>query len=225
MDHDMMHHDMMHHDHASMMAEADGGDTGHLLCHSDMGMIMYMDGFQWTLKGESSCLNFFFGSWTLNTIPKFVAAMVVVFAMGILTEYVNRWKHSVQQQISRPLAGNSSETSQIRWLHTGLQGLSILSAYLIMLVVMTYSLELLFCVIGGLMAGYYIFDGDELHHGGGTPCCNFLEGNSSEIDGSMAEALLPPSASREDVSGSTTNGNNATSNEHSCCNNNDRGVP
>jgi len=182
MDHGMDMHESMHHDHASMMMMdmADiGGDSSsassHLLCNSseDMGMIMYMDGFRWTLKGDGSCLNFLFPGWTLDTIPKFVAAMLCVIAMGVLTERINQLKHSVAEQ--------AQSNPKYKLPHTCLQGLGIFSAYLLMLVVMTYSYELGLCVILGLMLGHYVFDGDLFHGGDGTPCCSVLErGSSSE---------------------------------------------
>lgn len=221
------HHDMhgMNNGHSSMNMDMDmdmdmdmnmdmdmgmgmGDDSQHMLC-KDMGMVMYMDGFHWTLKGDHSCLNLFFGSWTLDTIPKFLMAMLLVIGLGVATEGINRWKHSV----------NHGSQGSSQHLRAGLQALSIASAYLLMLVVMTYSIELLLCVVVGLMIGYYWFDADEIHHGGGTPCCNFLE--SGETGDNMTQALL---------SSETTNGNGlSTSNDveetfESCCNNNENGI-
>lgn len=222
---DMDHHGMhgMNHDHASMTGMGSMGDDasshGHLLCQSDMGMIMYMEGFQWTLKGEGSCLNFFFESWKLDTIPKFLAAMVCALAMGVATEGINRWKHNVAQQSKRTDNGFRVGTDgrKLRLMHSCLQGLSILSAYLLMLVVMTYSLELLFCVILGLMIGYYVFDGDSLHHGGGTPCCNFLEGSDgTEAGSALTEALLTTTTSTGGDLDETTRIDAPAS--YSCCN-------
>jgi len=231
------HHGMhdMHHDHAATMAVsdasvADDSTPSHKLCQSAMGMVMYMEGFQWTLKGKGTCLNFFFESWMLDTAPKFVAAMVCVVAMGIATEGISRWKHDVAQKARETDSRrNTINDNRLRVMHTCLQGLSIMSAYMLMLVVMTYSLELLSCVILGLMIGYYIFDGDSLHHRGGTPCCNFLEGGGSdgtEAGTSLTEALLPRTTSLGGGSDSDNNVSRPTTisngtlgiNGHSCCN-------
>jgi hypothetical protein len=239
-----MHHS--NHDHASMMAMGDASQGGHLLlCSSSEnmgGMVMYMEGFQWTLKGEGSCLNFFFASWKLDTYSKFFIAMVCVVSMGIATEGINRWKHNVAQSAkSRTTtrtdlcSRNSDNNNYAAMQHTCLQGLSILSAYLLMLVVMTYSLEFLSCVIVGLMIGHYVFDGDSLHRGGGTPCCTFLETTGGESDGndtqeagtSLTEALLSRTTlSDSDVSAPATTSNDTlvlgtSSNGHSCCSNED----
>lgn len=47
-------------------------------------------------------------------------------------------------------------------------------AYVLMLATMTYSLEILICVISGLMIGYFVFGGDLYNHAGSV-CCQFLE--------------------------------------------------
>eukprot|EP00537_Pseudo-nitzschia_pungens_P010080 CAMPEP_0172391928 /NCGR_PEP_ID=MMETSP1061-20121228/8212_1 /TAXON_ID=37318 /ORGANISM="Pseudo-nitzschia pungens, Strain cf. pungens" /LENGTH=384 /DNA_ID=CAMNT_0013122673 /DNA_START=432 /DNA_END=1586 /DNA_ORIENTATION=+ len=220
-------HTGMHHDHSGMMTMSSSSSpssssttttmeamvdfasdtiasSGHeTFCDAGMGMVMYMEGFHWTLApprnnnnnnnnhndnhGQRNCLNLYFESWTLDTRLKFFAAMVLVVVLGIVTEGLGRWKHEVakqqqqlqqqqQQQLwqSRP----RSRSERLYWTHTVLQGLSILSAYLLMLVVMTYSLELFSCVIAGLTIGYRVFGGETFRHGGGggagTLCCDFL---------------------------------------------------
>ena len=190
-----------------------------------MGMVMYMDGFHWTLKGEnSSCLNFLVASWKLNTVARFVCCMVCVVAMGIATEGINRWKHSVFQTLQKTTTTTTSNGKRQRLvvMHTGLQGLSILSAYLLMLVVMTYSLELLVCVVGGLMIGHYVFDGDALlQRGGGTLCCNFLEqGQSPHTSETQALLTISPSGSDGEDSGLTNDHGASEESDYSCCNNN-----
>ena len=225
-------HTMDHHHHHDSVAMAMAGDadassssSSHLLCDDDMGMIMYMDGFRWTLKGDASCLNFLIPSWKLNTVLKFLACMLCVVAMGIGTEGINRWKHTVFQQRRNHRNSNPNATTKLALLHTGLQGLSILSAYLLMLVVMTYSLELLLCVIVGLMIGHYVFDGDSLQKGGGTLCCNFLEGTDDSA--SMTDPLLPRNPSSGEDAHNGLGSTRTTSEaavpagdvEYSCCNN------
>ena len=252
----------MMHDHVSVMVDdANHDDDRHLLlCSSsnDTGMVMYMEGFRWTLKGGGSCLNFFVASWKLNTVPRFVASMVVVLVLGIATEGIARWKHTnamawkKKQQTANNANHNNNNNNnrnrnrrRLRALQQAcLQALSILLAYLLMLVVMTYSLELLLCVLGGLMVGYYVFDGDELHHGGGgSICCSFLLDNdddeaaataatgTTDSNNTMTEALLPRPSS-DDTSdddgvlfGSTrtrrtSHNGQSESYDVPCCNNN-----
>eukprot|EP00536_Pseudo-nitzschia_multiseries_P012814 jgi/Psemu1/68471/estExt_Genemark1.C_5090023 len=159
----------------------DSGGTGG-------GMVMYMEGFRWTLLAETSdgeqprsCLNLYVASWTLDTRYKFCAAMALVVVLGIATEGLGRWKHEVaRQQHQQHHQQQQQHTRRARrnlyWKHACLQTLSILSAYLLMLVVMTYSLELFACVLLGLTIGYWLFGGETYRHGGGgTLCCGFLE--------------------------------------------------
>lgn len=241
--------------------DGDTNSTGSF-CHG-MGMIMYMEGFQWTLKKSSTCLNFYFPSWTLDTTTKFVAAMVCVLVMGIVTEGVAKVRYSVSKKVATAVATvatqNHTTNEQRRnrdyryyyyyysYVQTGLQGLNALCAYLLMLVVMTYSLELVGCVILGLMIGYYVFDGDHYKLGsgssGGSPCCNFLDhttashenNNTSssataDEDGNgttmtmLVEALLPTLAEDDNNdNGDTTIGGECESSVvrygHNCCDN------
>ena len=231
-----------HHDHSSWFSS-----SSHLLCgDDDMGMVMYMDGFRWTLRGDTEnnggCLNLLFASWRLNTVPRFLLAMVGVFALGIATEGIRRWRHELsvrqqqqqqqQQQQEQPPFSNASTTSTIRrqrrfraLQQVCLQGLGLLSAYLLMLVVMTYSYELLSCVIGGLVAGYCWFDNDLLQNGGGgggTPCCNSLletgpaaGGRDAATAPTEADLLAEPLLPRTTTS-ATDEDDHA---EQSCCHN------
>jgi len=98
-----------------------------------------------------------------------------------------------------------------------LRGLSTLLAYTLMLVTMSYSFEFLICVVVGLMAGYYLFDGELYNYAAGTPCCTFLEDGEEEpgdetIMTTLVESLLPTLDHGEDFSNNGVDGN-----EHSCC--------
>ena len=173
-----------------------------------------MEGFQWTLKKSSTCLNFYFPSWTLDTTTKFVAAMVCVLVMGILTEGVAKVRYSVSKKITTAVAVAATQnhtTNKQRhyyyyyysYVQTGLQGLNALCAYLLMLVVMTYSLELVGCVILGLMIGHYVFDGDHYKLGsgssGGSPCCTFLDHTTASHENNITSSA----AADEDGNGTT----------------------
>ncbi|KAL3939012.1 MAG: hypothetical protein SGARI_001525 [Bacillariaceae sp.] len=157
--------------------------------------IRYMDGFQWTLKEKSSCLNFYFPSWTLDTKQKFLGAMLCVVIMGILTEGLGRLRHDTNKKARKlglhaQTAPSSSARRQQRrrlsrlwYLQTLLQGANALMAYILMLATMTFSLEILGCVILGLMIGYFVFGGDLYNHAGSV-CCQILEdSDASSSDG------------------------------------------
>ena len=196
-----------------------------------------MEGFQWTLKRKSSCLNFYFPSWKLDTIHKFIAAMLCVFIMAIITEGIARLKYDISHRAKKrstrrrhrhrhrlaSVNNNDNDNYNKLWyIQTFLQGMNALFAYILMLVIMTYSLELLCCVIMGLMVGYFVFGGELYNHGAGSPCCNFLETEEEEDDDddnerddegtttmiTLAEALLPTLADNNDNDDDGNNNNN-----------------
>ena len=147
-----------------------------------------MDGFQFTLKQQSPCLNFYFPSWTLDTRQKFLGAMLAVIVMGIVTEALGRLRHDVNKKARKRslVAANASAANRqhhYRYLHrlwylqTLLQGANAFMAYILMLATMTFSLEILGCVILGLMIGYFVFGGDLYNHAGSV-CCQILEEES-----------------------------------------------
>jgi hypothetical protein len=196
-------HDNSHHDPEMMMLGM--GNDDHIplsdgassFCEG-MGMVMYMEGFQWSLaKGtQHSCLNFYFPSWTLNTRNKFIAAMICIVLMGILTEGIGRFKHDISKKARRLQSLSTSRSrngsngvfslqNRLWYIQTILQGLSVFMAYVLMLVVMTYSLEMLCCVILGLVIGYFVFGGDLYQHSS-SPCCQFLEEEDDEDDNNEA---------------------------------------
>ena len=75
-----------------------------------------------------------------------------------------------------------------------------------MLATMTFSLELLFSVIIGLVIGYATFGGDEYSHVTTNPCCAFLEDEAcQEIPGASVRGAadaynaVPPNETGEDA--------------------------
>jgi hypothetical protein len=58
-------------------------------------MIMYMDGFRFSLKGGQPCLNLFFPEWTLDSKGKFVAAMVGVLLLAVAVEGVSKLRYCI----------------------------------------------------------------------------------------------------------------------------------
>lgn len=164
-------------------------------------MVMYMDGFSWSLKGGESCINLYFGSWTLDTRGKFFLGMVGVVLLGFFTEFVSRLRHD----LAKKAKGSANEDHfKYSLLQTGLHGLHALSGYLLMLATMTFSCELMLSVIAGLMTGYYHFGGATFNTS--NPCCAFLEDESDAptgygaTDDAALEPLLPRSDSEQSAS-------------------------
>jgi hypothetical protein len=147
----------------------DNDDTADPFCTSPHeGMIMYMDGFRLSLAASSNnpCLNLYFPEWTLNTRSKFWCAMMGIIALGVVTEGISK----VRSMLSKRLKGNIK-----RWSITFLHGLQALVGYILMLCTMTFSVELLACVIMGLALGFAIFYDEDGLHVTTNPCCNFIQ--------------------------------------------------
>jgi len=155
---------------------AQGHGGGHGGGHGSMisaGMIMYMDGFRFSLREGAPCLNLYFPGWTLDTREKFLIAMAGVVAMGVLTELISRLRFRVQRGLT---AGSLCK----RWIITGLHGFQALVGYVLMLATMTFSFEILACVILGLALGYAIFYDEDDTHVTTNPCCNFIQSEADE---------------------------------------------
>jgi hypothetical protein len=94
------------------------------------------------------------------------------------------------------------------------------SAYILMLATMTYSLELLCCVIVGLMTGYWIFGGDSYTHAG-SPCCAFLDDDENNTnpddrdDGTVMTTEFISTYIDTTDDGTTDNNNNNNNRQHS----------
>lgn len=153
--------------------------SGTAFCTGDMGMVMFMDGFRWALKGGSSCLNLYFPGWTLDSEGKFAAAMAGVFVLAMLTEAISKLRHNLNRK-SRSVSTSLTERKKLKLAQTALHGLHAFVGYIVMLATMTFALELLVCVVVGLTFGYLLFGGESYSHVSTNPCCAFLEDEANE---------------------------------------------
>jgi len=187
----MDHSSHMEHDHSAMMGNsvmnqdmtnnqtmAEFG-ASEPFCTGGMGMVMYMDGFQWTLKGGGSCINLYFPSWTLDTQGKVIGAMFGVFILAMVTEGISKLRHRLSVQ-ARLLTTSKAKRRQLSVVMTFLHGFHAFAGYVVMLATMTFSLELLLCVVFGLTLGYVVFGGESYSHVSTNPCCAFLEEEANE---------------------------------------------
>lgn len=186
----MEHH---HHEMMNIHATATASDASSF-CTGD-GVIMFMDGFHWSLAGQQHCLNLLFANWTLHNRFQFILALVGVFCYAVAVEYLAKLRIRAHTFCKihkgfRPV---------IPLLH----GLQALAGYSLMLITMTFSLELFLAVVGGLTVGYYLFfhvktntatssvSREEtqqlMQHVTTNPCCEFMESESRELlPGSLA---------------------------------------
>lgn len=145
-------------------------------CHdlAEGGLAMYMTGFRLTSDNpDIACLGLFFRSWVIDSNWKLVLACFFVASLGIAMEMLS----FLRRQLSPAKAQSTGF-----FFH----GANLMLAYLVMLVIMTYSVELFFCTILGLLIGNImhvtlgrraakraggadaIFVADD---GPGSPCC------------------------------------------------------
>ena len=113
-----------------------------------MFMVMSMSGFQWSLTGYGDCLSYFAPGWKLDERSKFQGAMIYTFLLGVVAEGsyalpLTTWTH-MPKRFER--ATNSL-----------LYGLQRFMTYIIMLIAMMYSWELLIAALCGLMVGRLLF--------------------------------------------------------------------
>jgi Ctr copper transporter family len=119
-----------------------------------MYMTMFMDGFHWTLLKQPSvqCLNYFVRSWRLENAGKFKGAMLFTFLLAVLIEGLSSARVTVVH--------SSTIIQKRQFLHgllTAIYGLQALLGYILMLVTMSFSIELVASVIAGLMVGNLLF--------------------------------------------------------------------
>lgn len=151
---------------------------------------MYMEGFKFSLASKEPCLNLFFPDWTLDSQSKFFAAMAGVFFLAIFVEGLSNLRYRIVRSVKiahRRSGGDNAppkSTQMLRLVVTAMHGLQGLVGYLLMLAIMTFSVELLFAVVFGLAIGYGIFFQYEEAlgrlHVTTNPCCSFLEGEARE---------------------------------------------
>ena len=124
-------------------------DMGNDFCNN-MFMVMAMSGFQWSLFGKArgDCLSFLAPAWQLDSRGKFQGAMVYTFLLAILAE----GSHALQVVLRPHVPQRIEHVTNAIFL-----GMQRFMAYILMLVVMMYSWELLISVIGGVMVGRLLF--------------------------------------------------------------------
>jgi hypothetical protein len=117
------------------------------------GMSMNMEGYSLSFGNTRPCLNLWFSNWTLDTEWKFTLAILGVICLGICVE----GSSVVRRKVHASLRPGSSR----KWVMAGFYGLQATIGYALMMVAMTFSLELLLSAICGLVLGYGFFTNDE----------------------------------------------------------------
>lgn len=100
--------------------------------------------------------------------------MFGVILLAVMVEGISKLRFIAQRNL------RSTHHKYKRSLITALHGLQALVGYILMLATMTFSVELLICVIFGLGVGYGVFYEDGDNHVTTNPCCNFIQGEADE---------------------------------------------
>eukprot|EP00934_Nitzschia_sp_Nitz4_P007267 Nitzschia sp. Nitz4//scaffold21_size171442//9870//12079//NITZ4_002138-RA/size171442-augustus-gene-0.198-mRNA-1//-1//CDS//3329542342//7257//frame0 len=114
------------------------------------GTSMYMDGFHWK---DTTCVIYLFPSWILSTRGKFAAACIGTILLGIVVEYVIFRRRGAMRMLE---AGTSRLVAS-----SAFYGLQLTLGYIIMLVIMTYSIPLCMCVVLGFVSGHILFNAQD----------------------------------------------------------------
>jgi Ctr copper transporter family len=147
-------------------------------CQNDgMNMAMYMDGWHWSTASPSlDCLSYLVPLWRLETRWKFHGALLYTFGLAVLLSAVSSVRVGVVVAMSTstlitqdtrppplPHHGTNHSSAQLLLL-LFLYAVQALLGYALMLVVMTYSIELLLAAIAGLVTGHVVWAAARSEH-------------------------------------------------------------
>jgi hypothetical protein len=160
------------------VATADTSTSVPEFCHG-MYMTMFMDGFHWSilfrrLSSSPHCLNYFVRSWKLENASQFRGAMIFTFLLAILVEALSsartfvlsyfssksNLESSAPRRQNQSVERNHGRQQRNRLQHvllTGIYGLQAILGYALMIITMSFSVELLLSVVAGLMMGNLLF--------------------------------------------------------------------
>lgn len=128
---------------------------------------MHMEGFVSLfdpVREQSPCLVMFFNCWALDGFGKFVVAWVGAVVGGVLSEGLLAVRAGAVQKYCG--SGKMATVLNI-FLYTAHR----VVGYAIMLIAMTYSVEMFVAVILGLTTGYVMFNKNRATVEGETACC------------------------------------------------------
>ena len=186
--------------------------------HLALALPFLIKGFSFSLAGNQPCLNLFFKTWTLDSVAKFIGAIIGVFLLAVSVEGLAKFR----QYFVRIAGPKSFSASTIRTAVTAMHGIQALLGYALMLATMTYSAEILLAAVFGLATGYAAFftldDDLQCSHVAANPCCNYLQEpllpNASTLIGSVGG---DDSTSESSYQLSISEGNDASEDGGRCC--------
>eukprot|EP00929_Paragymnodinium_shiwhaense_P112094 TRINITY_DN80352_c0_g1_i1.p1 TRINITY_DN80352_c0_g1~~TRINITY_DN80352_c0_g1_i1.p1 ORF type:complete len:641 (-),score=132.60 TRINITY_DN80352_c0_g1_i1:405-2327(-) len=155
-------------------------DSG--FCNKDMRTSMYMGGFTSLAAPNKACIVLFFNSWVLDTPFKFVIGCFGVGIMGVFTQALIR----ARAVLHKKCKGRGKIPDSVMF------GLNVMMGWAMMLVAMTYSVELFLSATLGLMIGNYFLAQASETKILGSPCCNAV--NDGQAHDTRANTVSSDSA-------------------------------
>lgn len=189
------------------------------ICNSNLtAIVMWMSGFKMLEVGEGQpCIAYGFDWFVLDSPAKFVTGVIITLVGGIAVECI---VFARRQILARPLKLHSRSVRIL--VHSGLvvvYGLQVMLGYLLMLVAMTYQVELFLAVVVGLTAGHAIFNAKGPVLDSSDACCMGLDAwtphEDDPPDALQRRVLVPEGDLNNDLYGALL------ANQHDCpCENN-----
>jgi len=170
---------------------------------------MHMTGFQWHSE-DIPCLIYLIPGFTLTNDWKFLAAAIVTIAASVGAEYLVAVRRRLGPGNFRPIRATAGARAKMlnvaqRAKHLGLYCASRALGYLVMLVTMTYSVELFLAVLAGLTLGHALFNLDAPAGEDMTACCQANAGQQLRLAG-QAKPRLRAFVEVEEVHSSLSSG-------------------
>jgi hypothetical protein len=164
-------------------------------CYGKTGM--YMQGFEWE---ATTCIVFLFGSWVISTRAALFGACIGTILLGMLVEAIIYQRRNVMGK----MYPKGSKKKMI--LSAVLYGTQLTFSYVVMLLVMTYSIPIFMSVILGLVSGHVVFNWADIA----------VEKDHDEDD--TVERNYNDDALRESaIQADTTTTTRAGEQQHHCC--------
>ena len=135
-------------------------------CNGRMDMLMF--GFAASGNKKNPCIVLFVEAWTLDSRIKFAIGCVGVMILGFSIEALIALRRNLlrKKRLFVNVGGGARKALALMLFATNL-----VLGYLAMLVAMTYSVELFFCVVLGLVLGHAVFNADSAVADNIDPCC------------------------------------------------------
>jgi hypothetical protein len=171
---------------------------------------MWMAGFQ-ALGNDSSkpCVALLFEEWELNSKAKFALGCLGTFFLGVLVEGIVAGRRHIRAWNSRrPLT--KAQGVGLRVGMVGVYAVQVTLGYMLMLIAMTYEVELFLMVVLGLTAGHGVFNLSAPVLESAEACCAGFDPEQEEAGGgvgSSGELADPMNGVHVDQLPSCCNGN------------------